>query len=354
MKVKKRRLTFNIMYLLVGMALMVTGYATATGGQAQQQIDYEAGFYYTVQKGDTLWDLSQRFSDSPWQWPDLWRENKQLPNPHWIYPGERIRLFRKSERHRHEVPDHKEVPTVAPEADASIPEDQPPLQVDFLYANIDRVGFIRKPPVQPLGVIFKSEDDKQLISEGDLVYVRYPDSGTQETFRPGARFTVYNTLNPNGDRRAQRTYGTQHYLLGIVEIVQSEQDYAIAKVTDSFRAIAVGDLLMAYLTRRPVVPVVDSTPDIKGTIIASEEQTKIMADHFIAFIDKGADDQIVPGQIYTIYHQDAGRVAGGRSVALEPVTIGSLLVLHTEQNTSTVVITESKRAITAGQPIQTP
>ena len=29
------------------------------------EIKYENGFYYTIQKGDTLWDLSQKFSDSP-------------------------------------------------------------------------------------------------------------------------------------------------------------------------------------------------------------------------------------------------------------------------------------------------
>lgn len=350
MKMKKRLLPFTTLYLFVAMALITTGHAMAASERAVQQVDYEAGFYYTVQKGDTLWGLSQRFSDSPWQWPDLWRENKQLPNPHWIYPGERIRLFRKSERDRHEVAP----PPAAPEAQVSPPVELSPLDVDFLYANIDRVGFIRKPPVQPLGVVFKSEEDKKLVSEGDLVYVRYPDQGKVQAFRPGSRFTVYSTMNPNGDRGAQRTFGTQHYLLGVVEIVKSEPDYAIASVTESYRAIEAGALLMPYEPRRPIVPVVDSTPDLKGQIIAAEEQTKLMADYFIAFIDKGANDQIVPGQIYDIYHQETAKVAGGRSVVLEPVTIGSLLVLRTESTTSTVVITESRRAITPGQPIQTP
>ena len=35
-------------------------------------VESETGFYYTIQKGDTLWDLSQQFSDSPWLWPELW------------------------------------------------------------------------------------------------------------------------------------------------------------------------------------------------------------------------------------------------------------------------------------------
>ena len=43
-------------------------------------VEHETGFYYTVQKGDTLWDLSQQFSDTPWQWTELWNENQQIAN----------------------------------------------------------------------------------------------------------------------------------------------------------------------------------------------------------------------------------------------------------------------------------
>lgn len=47
------------------------------------------------------------------------------------------------------------------------------------YAAIDSVGFIRQYKAGSFGKIFKSEDDKWLISQGDLVYIT-PEAGELE------------------------------------------------------------------------------------------------------------------------------------------------------------------------------
>ena len=48
---------------------------------------------HTVRTGDTLWDLAQTYLKNPFRWPDIFRRNTDIvKNPHWIYPGEIIRI----------------------------------------------------------------------------------------------------------------------------------------------------------------------------------------------------------------------------------------------------------------------
>src|SRR5262249_53870659 len=45
---------------------------------------------HVVVKGDTLWDIAQRYYNNPFLWPQIWDANKYIPNAHWIYPGDPI------------------------------------------------------------------------------------------------------------------------------------------------------------------------------------------------------------------------------------------------------------------------
>jgi len=314
--------------------------------EGEKTVNYETGFYYTVQKGDTLWDLSQKFSDTPWQWPELWKENNQIANPHRIYPGERIRLYRR--RGAHDLEDGGQGGE-RPVEDGLLMTKM----IDFQYAAIERIGFIRKEPVPPHGTIFKVEGRKEMISTGDLVYIR-PSNNID--LNPGKKYTIYRTLKPIKNRQTNQFIGIQHYFAGTLEITIKRPEFVLARIVASFRPIRVGDLLMPYQRRLPRFDMQKSPEGLRGQIIESEEHREMFGESQIAFINKGEQEGVMPGQLYWIYKQEQYRINPNDKyeVTLTPVLLGELLVLHTEKTTATVIITDSREAIHAGDKIATP
>jgi len=343
MKIKMRISSILILFIF----LLIPGFpGSQPAAQDQPTVKYETGFYYTVQKGDTLWDLSQKFSDTPWQWPEMWKENSQIANPHRIYPGQRIRLYRRRGAQGYGEKDPLKGRTVA---------DKPELtnMLEFHYASIDRVGFIRKDPVQSQGTIFKVEGQKTMISTGDLVYIRPGDSAS---LAKGRKYTIYRTLKPIKVKDTNKLIGIQHYLTGAVEITIVRPDFVLGRIVATYRPIKVGDLLMPYDRRLPQIGMQQSPEGLEGRIIESEEHQSMFGESAIVFIDKGKQEGVRPGQLYWIYKQEKFRINPKEKyeTTLTPVLLGELLVLHTEKTTATVMITDSRMAIQPGTKIITP
>jgi hypothetical protein len=343
MKIKMHILFILILFIF----LLIPAFpGSQPAAQDQPTVNYETGFYYTVQKGDTLWDLSQKFSDSPWQWPEMWKENAQIANPHRIYPGQRIRLYRRRDAQGLGQKDPLNDKTSTNKPDWMD-------MLEFHFASIDRVGFIRKDPVESLGTLFKVEGQKTMISTGDLVYIQPEDTSS---LAKGRKFTIYRTLKPIKNRINNELIGIQHYLTGTVEITIVRPDFVLGRVIATYRPIKVGDRLMPYDRRLPRIGIQQSPKGLEGQIIESEEHQSIFGENAIAFINKGEQEGVKPGQIYAIFKQEKFRINSKKKneTTLTPVLMGELIVLLAEKTTATVMITDSLMAIEPGTKIITP
>ncbi len=113
---------------------------------------------------------------------------------------------------------------------------------------------------------------------------------------------------------------------------------------------------MPFHRRLPRIEMQDSPQGLQGHIIEAEEHTTMFGESTIAFIDKGEQEGVAPGQLYWIYKQEKYRInpQDKYDVTLTPVLLGELLVLHTEKTTATVMITDSRQPIHAGDKIAAP
>jgi hypothetical protein len=118
----------------------------------------------------------------------------------------------------------------------------------------------------------------------------------------------------------------------------------------------LGDQLMPFSPRHSKIELKSSTPGIDGQIITSEEHSSLTGDYMLAFIDKGRTDNIEVGQQYSIYYAQKIMLENNQisSKTLPPVDFGTFLVLHTEQTTSTVIITRAAKDIARGERFRTP
>jgi hypothetical protein len=300
-----------------------------------------SGFYYTIQKGDTLWDLSQRFYDSQWDWPGLWEMNKKIKNPHWIYPGKKIKVFLKSQ-----MPPKPPVVTLA----EPIKTKPPKITPSFTYTEMSHIGFIKKKVEPSLGNIIREKDGNLMMSANDIIYINPTGIGG---LIPGKMYQIFDTQKIKETLNGHRFTGIKHLIKAEIKILEHKGDYATAIITNSYRDASVGDRIMAYYKRDTVLSVQENPDPIDASLVCSEENTVMINDYQIAFINKGKHDNVQPGQIYRILQENKSAFSKSAKNAppLDPLNSGKLIVLHAENIAATVMILSSKRDLYPGDMV---
>ena len=358
----KKSTLWLFVFVLTGCFLLTP----MTFAQDEQQLeeDYAPGFYYTVKKGDTLWDLSRKFYDSEWQWPAMWGQNQNLTNPHLIYPGQRIRLYQRTDALQ-----PADVASLEMGTDLTGAEGQAAAAVDaamaeavyFLYPAISYVGFVQKLPALKgsadrspedplsLGTILKAAGEKkEMISQYDTVYIKPDAANTTDTpFIVGNVYSICPPLTTVKDPNNGDYAGHQYKIIGTAEITAIAPEFVTAKINKALDTIFSGCSVMPFERKDKEIAIVPAAPGLTGTLLLDESHTEMSSKFSIVFLNKGERDGMQVGQRYQIYYQDKDEI-DGKEVLFPPHVFGEVLVLLTKETTASAIVTKSFKPIRAG------
>ncbi|MDY0222155.1 MAG: LysM peptidoglycan-binding domain-containing protein [Desulfobacterium sp.] len=306
----------------------------------------EPGFFYIIQKGDTLWDLSQRFYNDRWTWPGLWEMNQAIKNPHWIFPGKKIRIFLTQTLHAPPKP----LPPMADNGPGEKePSGPPPF---FAYPSMDSLGFIRERPIEELGKIIGSQSENLMMAQGETIYIT---PAKEHSLVPGKEYRIISTQEVSTNFNREKFNGVKHIILGIATVVQVENNYATALITRSFDHASTGDLIAPFEPSSDKIPVKESLDNPSAHILCSLANDSLLSEHKIAFINRGSDHGIKSGQTYTLFEQREGinspySMTGNTpgAIKIKERAMGKIIVLHTEATASTILVLSCSNEFSPG------
>jgi hypothetical protein len=328
---------------------------------------------HTVKKGDTLWDICDSYFANPWQWPRVWSYNPEILNPHWIYPGEVVRL-------KKDAGTGSITPactgggggTAGPGGKGTTTAAKKALPGTVFLRN---VGFVYDKDVKQNGEITGSPEDKMLLAAPDKVYIRL--GSDQKDAQPGDEFTIYAPTR-SVKRKDGGTVGDVVEIFGTVRLDTVDKDKLLAKgtITESLDVIERGAKVGPIDRKMDVVPPTTNQVDLQGELLESVHPNVMFGQNQIVLIDKGDAAGLKPGnRLYVMSKGDpwqqglssAGAYAAGKvtlnndskaevkagntgeeSKDFPDEVIAEIRVLRVRKDTATCIVTRSEKELHPG------
>ncbi|MBQ4333950.1 MAG: LysM peptidoglycan-binding domain-containing protein [Myxococcaceae bacterium] len=326
------------------------------------------GTVHTVVKGDTLWDLSEKYLGSPWYWPKVWSYNPQIDNPHWIYPGNRVRFAPAGEAGRaEEMP--TQITVEQPEAEeAGSEEDRRYLQDELVTVSsgksigmvperggsrIRQESFISPQEFQGAGKLERAFSERQMLSIYDKVYLRFDDP---LAVRLGDVYSLFRLSDEIIHPVSGESFGHRVDIVGSVRVTALGTELITGIIESVSDEILRGDLVAPLgdfdkrLIRRP------NESEIRGVVLASQNPLlPHFGEHHVVFIDKGAQDGVHEGNSFDVIRRDdplrAQNEDEGASEGLPEETVGRIVVFDVKENASAGIVVRSLKELEVGEEV---
>jgi nucleoid-associated protein YgaU len=317
---------------------------------------------YTVVKGDTLWDISGRFLERPWLWPDLWRNNPQIQNPHLIYPGDRIFLVWVDGQPHLEVergdagrtyqvtPGGTErlEPTVrATPLESAIPA----IRLDAIQAFLVQNRVVEPDQLDAAPYILQGDSERLVVGAGDRAYVRgvLADSDRLSVVRAGPIYV---------DPETGEVLGLEATFIGLGDAVAQDGDVATIRLDQVREEVRSGDRILPTEERRLDAMFYPKAPSVSvsGQIISVFDGVSQVGPYDVVVLNRGSREGLAVGDTLAIHKR--GELVRDKfareSVRLPSERAGLLMVFRTFEKLSYGVVLQADRPLAIADEIRNP
>ncbi len=312
---------------------------------------------YTVQRGDTLWDIASLFLQDPWYWPEIWQINPQVENPHLIFPGDILSLAYLNGRpvinlERGIANAQRLSPRVRVEA---LEEAIPTLPFDAVRAFLSRPTVLERNQIENLPYILSSSDGRLASGAGNSVYVR----GTAAD--RGEVYNIVHVGDPLVDPDDNDVLGYEGIFVGQGRIARTG-DPSTLFLTETTREALNGDRLLPeesllpqnYYPRAPA-------SNVDGSIISVIDGVSLIGQYQIVVINRGTRHGLEPGHVLRVWQKGdvvrdrfAKGALIGKKVQLPDEPAGTMMVFRIFDRLSYGLVMEATSEIKVLDAVRNP
>jgi len=341
--------------------------STDSGGTANPVANPTAPMHYTVKRGDTLWGIASMYLKDPWLWPEVWIINPQVPNPHLIYPGDKLALGYGAGGRLEVRLEQAGVARLDPRLRSDPLQNAiPTIPYSAIAAFLSRPTLMTEDEIRHAPYVLAFRDMHQVAGNDIEVYVRHLQASEN------ARFAVMHVATPLVDPDDGKVVGYEG-IYTATALVKRSGEPAKAVLIDPARETLAGDRLVSSDNEVPVnfTPSVPAS-QIHGHIIDVVGGTDLVGQFYVVAINRGKRHGIEPGTVLAI--DQSGDVvtdffANGHSimnntsgfdtsflpkVKLPNERAGTLLVFKVFDRVSYGLIVGASNTIHIGAPVHNP